>query len=103
MKPERVSPDKAAEYLPPFPLNEELWRAVAGSLRLCERHAKIVELVLRGASDDEIGAILGIKRATVKTLLRRIRERTKSPTRGRLALRVLGVVAELLSPCPPQG
>jgi DNA-binding CsgD family transcriptional regulator len=90
----------ATAYLPRFPLSEELWRKVADSLRLCERHAKIVELMLRDASDDEIAVIMGIKKATVKTLLGRIRERTQARTRGQLALRVLGIVAELLSRCP---
>jgi DNA-binding CsgD family transcriptional regulator len=93
----RISPDDVTGHLPPFPLREDLWQAVAESFRLCERHAKIVELVLRDASDDEIAAVLGIAPATVKTLLRRIRDRMNAPTRMQLSSRVLGATVEILT------
>jgi DNA-binding CsgD family transcriptional regulator len=84
-------------HLPSFPLSDDSWLKVAASLGLCERHAKIVKLVLLDASDQEIASAMGIAVSTLKTLLRRIRDRTKAPTRMRLAMRVLEKTVELLS------
>jgi DNA-binding CsgD family transcriptional regulator len=93
------------ESLPPFPLDQELWQLVTESLGLCERHGRMVELLLRDASDQEIAIAIGVAPCTAKTILKRIRERTKAPTRMQLAMRVLAAVIEILrkEQRPPPG
>jgi DNA-binding CsgD family transcriptional regulator len=84
------------ERLPPLPMTPEQWRRICKSLELCPRHGRIVELVLRDASDEEIAEAMSVAPTTIKTLLRRIRDRTQAPTRMLLALRVLGEAIEML-------
>jgi DNA-binding NarL/FixJ family response regulator len=72
---------------PNLPVTDEHWREIVQALGLCERHAKIVELVLCDAGNPEIAAELGIEESTLKTYLDRIWTRTG--TRRRMPLAIL--------------
>lgn len=56
---------------------------------LSERERQVVELIVGGASNDEIGARLGISARTVESHLRRLFDRTDVSSRTELASRAL--------------
>ena len=56
---------------------------------LSDRERDVVQLVVAGASNDEIGARLGISARTVESHLRRLFERTGAASRTELAGRAL--------------
>lgn len=74
-------------------------RAAAGGLQfgvqpgngvaLSERERSVVQLVVDGASNDEIGGRLGISSRTVESHLRRLFERLRIASRTELAARAL--------------
>jgi len=70
-----------------LPVTDQHWREIIQSLGLCERHARIVELVLCDAGNSEIANELGIEESTLKTYLDRIWTRIGS--RGRIPLAIL--------------
>jgi DNA-binding NarL/FixJ family response regulator len=88
-------PDPLAE-LPRLPLTAAQWSAIAKELRLSPQQAKIVELVLRSASNRQIAAALGLREPTVRTYLERIFVRTGSGDRMELAMRVLAASHDLM-------
>jgi DNA-binding NarL/FixJ family response regulator len=56
---------------------------------LSERERGVLRLVVEGASNDEIGARLGISSRTVESHLRRLFERLNAASRTELAARAL--------------
>ena len=56
---------------------------------LSDRERQVVELIVAGASNDEIGARLGISARTVESHLRRLFDRTAVASRTELAARAL--------------
>jgi DNA-binding NarL/FixJ family response regulator len=56
---------------------------------LSDRERQVVELIVAGASNDEIGGRLGISARTVESHLRRLFERTDVASRTELAARAL--------------
>lgn len=60
-----------------------------GGVTLSERELEVVRLVVEGASNDEIGARLGISSRTVESHLRRLFERLGVASRTELAARAL--------------
>jgi DNA-binding NarL/FixJ family response regulator len=90
---------------PPLPLDADHWTAVAEAMELSSQQARIVELVLCDHSTKEIGRILQIGEATVKTYLDRIAARTGTRGRMQLAMHVLRVSHEVAADrnCPPKG
>ena len=56
---------------------------------LSEREREVVQLVVEGASNDEIGAKLGISARTVESHLRRLFDRTGAASRTELAARAI--------------
>lgn len=77
----RVATGARAFDVAPMPVDPG-WRP------LTEREREIVEGVMRGRSNDEIGADLGIARKTVEAHLSRLYERLGVSTRTDMALRV---------------
>ena len=63
-------------------------RPVRGVL-LSDRERQVVELIVNGASNDEIGARLGISARTVESHLRRLFDRTEVASRTELASRAI--------------
>ncbi len=60
-----------------------------GGVALTAREREVVQLVVEGASNDEIGARLGISSRTVESHLRRLFERVEVASRTELAARAL--------------
>jgi DNA-binding NarL/FixJ family response regulator len=60
-----------------------------GGVTLSPREREVVQLVVEGASNDEIGARLGISSRTVESHLRRLFERVEVASRTELAARAL--------------
>ncbi len=60
-----------------------------GGVTLSAREREVVQLVVEGASNDEIGARLGISSRTVESHLRRLFERVEVASRTELAARAL--------------
>lgn len=60
-----------------------------GGVSLSAREREVVRLVVEGASNDEIGARLGISSRTVESHLRRLYERLEVASRTELAARAL--------------
>lgn len=58
-----------------------------GGVALSDREREVVALVAEGASNDEIGARLGISSRTVESHLRRLFERVGAASRAELAAR----------------
>ena len=56
---------------------------------LSDRERQVVELIVSGASNDEIRARLGISARTVESHLRRLFDRTEVASRTELASRAL--------------
>jgi DNA-binding CsgD family transcriptional regulator len=56
---------------------------------LSDRERQVLELIVAGASNDEIGARLGISARTVESHLRRLFDRTQVASRTELASRAL--------------
>lgn len=56
---------------------------------LSDRERQVVQLIVAGASNDEIGAQLGISARTVESHLRRLFDRTQVASRTELASRAL--------------
>jgi DNA-binding CsgD family transcriptional regulator len=61
-----------------------LWQVVAKTLRLTGQLKLVVELVLRGQSDEQMMEVMGIGYSTLRTYFDRIAVRTGA--RGRTAL-----------------
>lgn len=84
---------------PTAELLDAVRRAAAGGLAfgvrpargvmLSDRERDVIELVVNGASNDEIGARLGISARTVESHLRRLFDRTEVASRTELASRAL--------------
>ncbi len=84
---------------PTAELLDAIRRAAAGGMAfgvrpgrgvtLSERERQVVKLIVAGASNDEIGARLGISARTVESHLRRLFERTEVASRTELAARAL--------------
>ena len=68
------------------------WTAAVASLRLSERQADIVELLLQGKRDKQIAQELGLKLPTVRTYLSRLFIRFGVADRVDLMLHVLAVI-----------
>lgn len=60
-----------------------------GGVTLSAREREVLQLVVDGASNDEIGARLGISSRTVESHLRRLFERVGVGSRTELAARAL--------------
>jgi DNA-binding NarL/FixJ family response regulator len=60
-----------------------------GGVALTAREREVVQLVVEGASNDEIGASLGISSRTVESHLRRLFERLEVASRTELASRAI--------------
>ncbi len=56
---------------------------------LSDRERQVVQLIVAGASNDEIGAQLGISARTVESHIRRLFDRTRAASRTELAARAL--------------
>lgn len=78
--------------LPPLPITAHQWRLVAAELRLSPQQARIVELILRGLSDRQIAAHLGLRVPTIRTYLARIFARLNVGGRTAIVLRVLATL-----------
>jgi DNA-binding NarL/FixJ family response regulator len=65
-------------------------------MQLSQRQARVVELLLRGMSEKQIAADLGIKKTTVREYLDRISVRTRTRGRMELAMHVLAVSHEVI-------
>jgi DNA-binding NarL/FixJ family response regulator len=84
---------------PTAELLDAIRRAAAGGLAfgvrpgravaLSARERQVVELIVAGASNDEIGARLGISARTVESHLRRLFNRTEVASRTELAARAI--------------
>lgn len=81
--------------LPSLPMDAAIWQSIADELALAPQQIRIVELILRGRQDKEIAADLGLSFPTVRTYLGRIFERTGSPDRMGLVLRIFARAQEL--------
>lgn len=71
--------------------------------RLSSRETDVVRLVAEGKTDPEIAQLLGLSVNTVKTRLRRIRERWQCPSRVHMAVWSLQCGLTRLSDLPPLG
>jgi DNA-binding CsgD family transcriptional regulator len=72
------------DSLPALPITVEHWQAIVRHMGLSGQQARIVELVLRCATQRQIATTLGITEPTLKTYMQRIFARTG--TRGRMHL-----------------
>lgn len=82
--------------LPPLPVNDQHWQAIAAALGLPKRHARIVELVLRDVPNPQIASEFDIEESTVRTYLDRIWTRTGTRGRMPLAMKIWAVSLELV-------
>ena len=87
-----MSPEKKSDL--PWPVNSVEWSETVRSLGLSAQQAKIVELVILGKKDKQIGALLELKRSTIRTHLRRIFKHLQVTDRMELALRLFTAVCE---------
>lgn len=76
---------------PPLPIDNFHWQAIVEALELSSQQAKVAELVLRGMSDKQVAAELGISGPTLRTYLSRISARTRTRGKMELAMHILGV------------
>lgn len=76
---------------PPLPLTPDHWQAIVQTIGLSPRQAHIIELMLRDLTDQQIALVLGISESTIETHKLRIRNRTGSSSRVRLAMLVLEI------------
>lgn len=83
------------ENCKPLPLTSAQWQAVIDKLELPPQQARVVELVLRGLSDKQIKAVMGISGGTIRTYLTRIFQRTDTSNRVELAVLVLQIALQL--------
>lgn len=88
---------KLHDVLPPLPVNERLLQATLKALHLSPTQAKIVEWILRDASNRQIAAELGISESTLKTHQQRISARTGTRGRMQLAMRVMATSHQVAS------
>ena len=68
------------------------------SMALTQRQSQVVELILRGASDKQIAATLGMSFTTVRSHLRQVFARTGVDTRVQLVLRVIALTRNCPAP-----
>jgi DNA-binding CsgD family transcriptional regulator len=87
------------ESVPPLPIGAQHWGAIIEALELSPQQARVLELTLRGMSDKQIAATLGISEPTLRTYLSRISARTRTRGRMELAMRVWAVSREVDSRC----
>ena len=92
------------KFLPPLPIDADLWQAVASFLKLSPQHARLVELILRGLNDKEMADAMGIHKSTLRTYFDRIAVRTGARGRTAILRKVLSVShqVERSRPCPHQ-
>ena len=88
---DREAGSRPSPNLPPLPISEPLWQAVAQDLALSPQHTRIVELVLRGMCDKQIAETLGISKSTLRTHWERIALRTGAKGRTAVLRMVLSV------------
>ena len=87
------------DELPPLPMSQSTWQAIAKTLAFSPQQTRIVELILRGRQDKEIAAELGLSVPTVRTYLKRIFDRSDVSDRLSLVLRIFAMAQELISSC----
>lgn len=80
---------------PPLPLTPDHWQAIVQTIGLSPRQARIIELMLRDLTDQQIALVLGISESTIETHKLRIRNRTGSSSRVRLAMLVLEIALRI--------
>ena len=90
--PRRSRSEKIAATLRPSPFHPSEWQRVSEKLGFSTQQGRIVELILRGASDKEIAAVLGLSRHTVRTYLSRIFARLGVSDRLELVIHVFVAV-----------
>jgi DNA-binding CsgD family transcriptional regulator len=88
--------------LPPLPLAVAEWQAIVKRLGLSRQQARVVELLLRCASQRQIAAALSISEPTLKTYMQRIFARTGTKSRMHLAMHVFALTQQGNS-CHPKG
>ncbi len=92
MAPRQSQPDAASiGSLRPFPLSAAHWQGIVTSLRLSRQQTRIVELILRCASQKQIAEALGITEPTLKTYMQRIFVRTGTNSRMQLAMHIFAL------------
>ncbi len=82
----------------PMPLEPDHWTATANAMGLKPKYTLIVELVVRGLTNREIAAAMGLGEGTIKDYLKRIAKKTDTRGRHQLMLRVLRDSHQVLSP-----
>lgn len=82
------------------PLDKTVWQAVIKGLKLPPRQAQVVDLVIRGASDKQIAAVLGLAEPTVREYLGRLFRRFKVDDRTGLAVSVMATAIAVKSSSP---
>ena len=85
------------DELPPLPLDQVTWQAIAKTLAFSPQQTRIVELILRGRQDKEIATELSLSIPTVRTYLKRIFDRIDVSDRLSLVLRIFSMAQELTS------
>lgn len=76
-------------------MKSETWSEVVRVLELSPQQARIVELILGGACDKQIGQRLSLSVDTVRTYLKRIDERLSVKGRVELVVRVFVTALEI--------
>ena len=84
--PSRIS--HRTDALRPLPFTTTEWKRIIQLLELSPQQGRIVELLVRGASDKQIAAALDLSRHTVRTYLGRIFGRLEVNDRVELVIHV---------------
>lgn len=90
-----TSQPSGTALLPPLPMDDAIWEQVAETLSLSPQQTQIVELILRGYQDKQIAVETGLAISTVRTYLRRTFDRTQTPDRIGLVLRIFAMAQEI--------
>ena len=74
-----------------FPLPPDTWERVAQTMRFSPQQKRIVEQMLKGIRQKQIGPALGLAEPTLRTYLKRIYEREGVHDQMDLLLRIMEI------------